>query len=86
MGCDNEVNDDDDDNDGDSPGSGAGLSDVMTAEARRPRAAALAAVVLPLNGVKTALLRASFSHFVPSSDAEVFSPVALFLPLGSALI
>jgi hypothetical protein len=37
----------------------------VAAEARRPRAAALAAIVLPLNGVKPALLHASFSQFVP---------------------
>jgi len=86
VGCDNEVNDDDDDDDDDnSPGSGTGLVAVMTAEARRPRAAALAAIVLPLNGVKPALLLASFSQFAPSSDATVFSSVALCLPLGSAL-
>jgi hypothetical protein len=64
VGCDNEVNGDDDD-DGNSPGSGAGLGAVMTAEARRPRAAALATIVLPLNGVKPALLNASFSQFAP---------------------
>jgi hypothetical protein len=57
----------------------------MTAEARRPRAAALAAIVLPLNGVKPALLHASFSQFAPSSDAAVFLPAALCLLLGSAL-
>jgi hypothetical protein len=72
VGCDNEVNDDDDDADDNSPGFGAGLGAVMTAESRRPRTAALAAIVLPLNGVKPALLHASFSQFVPSSDAAVF--------------
>ena len=80
VGCDNEVNDDDDDDDDNSPGSGADLGSVMTAEARRPRAAALAAIMLPLNGVKPALLHASFSQFAPSSDAAVFSSVALCLP------
>ena len=85
VGCDIEVNDDDDDDDDNSPGSAAGLGAVMTAEARRPRAAALAVIVLPLNGVKPALLHASFSQFAPSSDAAVFSPSALCLPLGSAL-
>jgi hypothetical protein len=80
VGCDNEVNGDYDDDDGNSPGSGAGLVAVMTAEARRARAAALAVVVLPLNGVKPALLHASFSQFAPSSDAADFSPVALCLP------
>jgi hypothetical protein len=69
VGCDNKVNGDDDNN---SPGSGAGLGAVMTAEARRPRAAVLAAIVLPLNGLKPALLHASFSQFAPSSDAAVF--------------
>ena len=72
VGCDNEVNDDYDDDDNNSPGSGAGLGAVTTAEARRPRAAVLAAIVLPLNGVKPALLHASFSQFAPSSDAAVF--------------
>jgi hypothetical protein len=85
VSCDNEVNDDDDNDDDNSPGSGSGLGAVMTAEARRPRAAALAEIVLPLNEVKPALLHASFSQFVPSSDAAVFSPAALCLPLGSAL-
>ena len=66
VGCDNEVNDDDDDDDGNSPGSGAGLGAVMTAEPRRPRATVLAEIVLPLNGVKPALLHASFSQFAPS--------------------
>jgi hypothetical protein len=85
VGCDIEVNDDDDDDDGNSPGSGAGLGAAMSAKARRPRAAALVAIALPLNGVKPALLHASFSQFAPSSDAAVFSPAALYLPLGSAL-
>jgi hypothetical protein len=85
VGCDNEVNGDDDDDGGNSPSSGAGLGAAMTAEARRPRAAALAAIALPLNGVKPALLHASFSQFAPSSDATVFSPAALCLSLGSAL-
>ena len=85
VGCDNEVNDDDDDDDSNSPGSGAGMDAVMTEEAQRPRAAALAVIVLPLNGVKQALLHASFSQFALSSDAAVFSPAALCLPLGSAL-
>ena len=85
VGCDNEVNDDDDDDDDNSPGSGAGLGAVTTAEARRPRAAVLAAIVLLLNGVKPALLHASFSQLTPSSVPAVFSPSALFLPLGSAL-
>jgi hypothetical protein len=80
VGCDNEVNDDDGDDDGNSPGSGAGLGAVMTAEARMPRAAALAEIVLQLNGVKPAILHASFSQFAPSSDATVFSPAALCLP------
>jgi|AntAceMinimDraft_5_1070358.scaffolds.fasta_scaffold103668_1 hypothetical protein len=82
VGCNNEVNDDDGDN---SPDSGAGLGAVMTAEARRPRAAALVAIVLSLNGVKPALLHACFSQFAPSSDAAFFSPAALCLPLSSAL-
>ena len=85
VGCDNEVNGDDDDDGGNSPSSGAGLGAAMTAEARRPRAAALAAIVLLLNGVKPALHHASFSQFASSSDAAVFSPSALCLPLGSAL-
>jgi hypothetical protein len=85
AGCDIEVNDDDGDDGDNSPGSGAGLGAVMIAEAQRPRASALVAIVLPLNGVKPALLHASFSQFAPSSDAAVFSPAALCLPLGSAL-
>ena len=72
MGCDNEVNDDYDDDDNNSPGSGADLGAVTNAEARRPRAEVLAAIVLPLNGVKPALLHASFSQFAPSSDVVVF--------------
>jgi hypothetical protein len=72
VGCDNEVNDDDGDDDGNSPGSGAGLGAVMTAEARRPRAAALAVIVLPLSGVKPALLQTSFSQFFPHQILQFF--------------
>ena len=53
MGCDNELDDDDND-DGDddkTPDFDASLGAIMTAGVRRPRAAALAAIALSLNGV-----------------------------------
>jgi hypothetical protein len=54
VGCDDEGLDDDGDDDGDddkTPDFDAFLGAIMTAGVRRPRAAALAAMALSINGV-----------------------------------
>jgi len=54
VGCDDEGLDDDGDDDGDddkTPDFDDFLGAIMTAGVRRPRAAALAAIALSINGV-----------------------------------